>query len=297
MEKIKRTLGFILTNPLSRRHAGKSIFRFLVWQAQSSLSPSKFYIKQFIKPVKFYARKGLTGVTGNIYTGLHEFNDMAFLLHFLRPEDVFFDVGANVGSYTLLASGVCNAESIAIEPVKSTFDILNKNIGLNRLQGKVSAINAAVGAEKGTIAFTSDEDTGNHVITENESNTAGIINVPVITIDSLVINAAPVLIKIDVEGFETEVLKGMENALNLPMVKAIIIELNGSGTRYGYDEEKIHNRLLAKEFKPYSYDPFKHSLTAIASFGKSNTIYCRDEDFINRRLRQAKGFLIMGEVI
>lgn len=296
MEKIKRTLGFILTNPLSRRHAGKSIFRFLLWQMQSSLSPSKFYVKQFIKPVKFYARKGLTGVTGNIYAGLHEFNDMAFLLHFLRPEDVFFDVGANVGSYTLLASGVCNAKSIAIEPVKSTFEILNKNIGLNSLQDKVSAINAAVGAKKGTIAFTSDEDTGNHVITENDSNTAGIINVPVITIDSL-INAAPVLIKIDVEGYETEVLKGMENALDLPMLKAIIIELNGSGTRYGYDEEKIHNGLLAKEFRPYSYDPFKRSLTAISSFGKFNTIYCRDEDYINQRLRQAKGFGIMGEVI
>jgi hypothetical protein len=48
------------------------------------------------------ARRGMTGLTGNIYAGLHEFADMAFLLHFLRPSDVFADVGANVGSYTNL---------------------------------------------------------------------------------------------------------------------------------------------------------------------------------------------------
>jgi FkbM family methyltransferase len=297
MGKIKRTFGFILNHPLSKRHPVKSFSRFLLWQIQSSFSPSKLYVKQFIKPVKFYARKGLTGVTGNIYSGLHEFSDMAFLLHFLRSEDVFFDIGANVGSYTLLAAGVCKAKSTAIEPVNSTYDILNKNIVLNNLQDKVSTINSAAGAVKGTITFTSNEDTTNHVITENEPNTEDIINVPLITIDSLLVGNSPALIKIDVEGYETEVLKGMENTLSSSELKAIIIELNGSGTRYGYDEEKIHQLLLTKRFKPCTYDPFKRMLTTNTSFGNYNTIYCRDEDFINHRLQEAMGIHIMGEVI
>src|SRR5476651_2134868 len=124
MNKIKRTFGFIFAHPLGKRHPVKSILRFIGWQLQSAFSPSGLIIKTFVKPVKFYARKGLTGITGNIYTGLHEFNDMAFLLHFLRPGDCFFDIGANVGSYTLLASGVCKATSIAVEPVNSTFELL-----------------------------------------------------------------------------------------------------------------------------------------------------------------------------
>jgi FkbM family methyltransferase len=297
MEKIKRTFGFILAHPLGGRHPVKSIFRFLLWQVQSSFSPSKFFVKQFIGPVKFYARKGLTGVTGNIYAGLHEFNDMAFLLHFLNSEDVFFDVGANVGSYTLLASGVCKSKSTAIEPVTSTFEILNQNIKLNKLHDRVSTINAAAGAVEGTITFTSDQDTTNHVTAENEANDPGTINVPVIAIDSLLTGNSPSLIKIDVEGYETEVLKGMVNTLNLSTLKAIIIELNGSGDRYGYNEEEIHQLLLAKKFKPYTYDPFKRTLTEIASFGNNNTIYCRDEDFINNRLKQGAGIHIMGEVI
>lgn len=298
MEQIKRTFGFIFRHPLSSRHPFKSIFRFVLWQSASSLSRSKFFVKQFIGPIKFYARKGMAGVTGNIYTGLHEFNDMAFLLHLLRPEDVFFDVGSNVGSFTLLASGVCKASSIAIEPVKSTFDILNKNISLNTLQDKVTAINAAVGSSTGTLTFTANEDTTNHVIIGAESKNADIINVQVITIDSIIAKKPPTLMKIDVEGYETEVLKGMQNTLGLFALKAIIIELNGSGKHYGYDEEKIHELLISKNFKPYAYNPFKRSLTQLPTFGDhNNTIYCRDEDFINNRLKQAAGIHIMGEVI
>ncbi|HTD39691.1 MAG TPA: FkbM family methyltransferase, partial [Mucilaginibacter sp.] len=202
MEKIKRTFGFILTHPLSKRHLPKSIFRFLIWQMQSNFSPSKFFIKQFIKPVKFYARKGLTGITGNIYVGLHEFNDMTFLLHFLRSEDTFLDIGANVGSYTLLASGIRKAKSIAIEPIKSTFEILNNNIELNKLQNKVSVINSAVGGEKGTLTFTTGEDTTNHVVAEDELIKTDFATVPVITVDSLSSKNPPVLMKIDVEGYE-----------------------------------------------------------------------------------------------
>ena len=296
MEKIKRTFGFIISHPLGKRHIYKIFFRFIIWQLQSSFYPTKLFIKQFLKPVKFYARKGLTGITGNIYTGLHEFYDMTFLLHFLQPSDVFFDIGANVGSYTLLASGVCKAKSIAIEPVRSTFEILTKNIELNQMESRVSVINSAAGAERGEISFTLNEDTTNHVVAEGESG-VGVTTVPVIAIDSLSSESMPVLVKIDVEGFETEVLKGMTATLDRPLLRAIIIELNGSGARYGYSEDKIHNLLLSKGFKPHTYDPFKRSLSEVPKFGNNNTIYCRDLDFINQRLQIAGGINIMGEVI
>ena len=298
MKKFKRTFGFIFSHPLSSRHPFKSLFRFILWQLGSSLSPSKLFVKRFIGPVKFYARKGLAGVTGNIYVGLHEFNDMGFLLHFLRPGDVFFDVGSNVGSFTLLASGVCQVKSFTIVPVSSTFVLLNKNIELNSLQDKVTTINAAAGAAAGMITFTASEDTTNHAILNADANTSSSIEVPLITIDSISNQNQPALMKIDVEGFETEVLKGMTNTLDQTVLKAIIIELNGDGAYYGYDEKEVHELLLSKEFRPYTYDPFKRSLTELATFGReNNTIYCRDEIFVNERLQLAPGFQIMGEVI
>jgi len=296
MRAIKRTIGFILSHPLGKKHPAKALMRFAYWQLQSRFSTSRFIVKPFIGNVKFYAAKGLTGITGNIYTGLHEFTDMAFLLHFLQPEDLFFDIGANVGSYTLLASGQTGANSITLEPVKSTFEILSKNIELNNLQNKVQLINAGAGAQAGEIRFSADEDTGNHVLAENETGKTNTITVPVITVDSLSIDH-PALIKIDVEGFETEVLKGMAVTLTLPVLKAIIIELNGCGERYGFNEMEIHKLLLSHNFKPFTYDPFKRTLTELNTFGNYNTIYCRDIDFINGRLQQATAIKIMSETI
>jgi len=254
-------------------------------------------VKPFIAGINFYARKGLTGITGNIYTGLHEFDDMAFLLHFLLPGDVFFDIGANAGSYTLLASGVCQAKTIAIEASANTAAITVKNISLNKLENKVTLINAAAGATAGILSFSKNEDTTNHIISAGESAETDVETVNVINIDSLILTDKPTLIKIDVEGFETEVLKGMTDTLKQPILKAIIIELNGSGLRYGFNEDAIHQTLLSVGFKPYQYDPFKRELQLMDSFGSYNTIYCRDEAFIKARVKASKGFKIMGEVI
>lgn len=296
MDKIKRTMGFILTHPLGKRHPLRAFLRFLYWQFQTIIFRSDFIVKTFISPVKFYARKGLTGISGNIYTGLHEFNDMAFLLHLLRPDDIFFDIGANVGAYTLLASGICHAQSTALEPVVTTFHILNKNIVLNKLQDKVTLLNCGAGAVSGNVTFSVHEDTTNHVIAHDE-RVANKQNLPVINVDSLLITHHPCLIKIDVEGYETKVLKGMKETLELPSLKAIIIELNGSGGRYGFNEGDIHDLLVAKGFRSFAYDPFTRSLTKLATYGQHNTIYCRDIPFIMERIRTAKAINIMSEVL
>jgi predicted RNA methylase len=76
----------------------------------------------------------MTGATGNIYAGLHDFHEMALLLHFLRPCDVFVDIGANVGAYSVLASGVVGAKTFAFEPVPQTFACLRDNVRMNDLQ-------------------------------------------------------------------------------------------------------------------------------------------------------------------
>ncbi|HEX3385636.1 MAG TPA: FkbM family methyltransferase [Mucilaginibacter sp.] len=296
MEKIKRTFGFMFSHPLSRKHPLRSVMRFIAWQFQCTLSPHRFFIKAFIKPLKFYSRKGLAGATGNIYCGLHEFSEMSFLLHFLRPEDAFFDIGANIGAFSLLASGLCGSKIIALEPAPPAFNILEKNIKLNRLAGKLTAVNAAAGGSKGILSFISDEDTTNHVIASDEKH-RNSMEVPVITVDSLLTEALPALIKIDVEGFETEVLKGMDKTLNARSLKAIIIELNGSGGRYGYDEEDIHQLILSKGFAPYDYEPFARQLKCRAGKGNFNTIYCRDMAFITERLEAALKIHVMGEQI
>jgi FkbM family methyltransferase len=208
----------------------------------------------------------------------------------------FFDIGANVGSYTLLASGVCSAQSVALEPAPSTFDILSQNIRLNKLTNNVTLLNAAAGAVAETLKFSLGEDTTNHILAANETGKMSA-EVPIITVDSLFSQNKPILLKIDVEGFETEVIKGMQATLKDSTLQAIIIELNGSGGRYGFNELDIHQTLLSNGFAPYHYNAFERELTKVDKWGSYNTIYIRNEQFISTRLKTAKPFNAMGEAI
>ena len=114
MAALVNILNFIAGHPLTRDQKVRAFCRFLCWQIKCRLQ--REVIVPWIAGTNLAVRRGMAGATGNIYCGLHEFEDMAFLLHLLRPEDTFVDVGANIGSYTILAAGVCRARSIAFEP-------------------------------------------------------------------------------------------------------------------------------------------------------------------------------------
>jgi len=287
-------LKFITNHPLNRNHKIKAISRFAKWQINTRLNPYPV-VYSYTDKTKLIIQRSMTGATGNLYCGLHEFNDMGFLLHFLRRDDLFVDIGANIGSYTVLAAGHVGASVVSVEPVPKTFEHLRNNISINQVANKVVAYNLALGNEKGQISFTSTLDTMNHVATASEANT---IEVPVDTLDAIMEKEKePVLLKIDVEGFETNVLKGASQTLSRKNLKAIIIELNGSGAKYGYDERLLHEKLLENNYHPYQYNPFERELTAIDTFGTHNTIYIKDPAFVRERVKEADKLKILDNWI
>src|SRR5947207_3361417 len=101
-------LRYITRHPLNRKHPARAVGRFVRWQIGSRLIGGKAAVP-FVGPTRLLISRGMHGATGNYYCGLHEFEDMALVLHALRPGDLFFDVGANVGSYTVLAGGAAGA--------------------------------------------------------------------------------------------------------------------------------------------------------------------------------------------
>ena len=147
---IKRTLQFLMSHPIGSKNKAETLKRFFRWQLSTRLTPYPV-LPPFVGGAKLLVSRGMTRATGNIYTGLHEFNDMAFLLHFLRNSDQFIDVGSNIGSYTLLGAKEVGANTIAIEPIPATFDILETNIMLNKVQSNVKALNIGLGAEPGKL--------------------------------------------------------------------------------------------------------------------------------------------------
>ncbi|MDD5034068.1 MAG: FkbM family methyltransferase [Methylococcaceae bacterium] len=224
---------------------------------------------------------------------------MALVLHSLRPGDLFVDVGANVGSYTILAGGVCGASVLSVEPIPTTFGDLLDNIRLNHLESLVSPKNLGIGARRGTIKFTESLDTVNHVLAENEAGSEKGIEVPLETLDRLLEGLSPSVIKIDVEGYETEVIQGAASTLTNVNLLALLLELNGSGTRYGFDEDRLHNSLLEKGFVPCLYQPFERKIIPID--GKNpdagNTLYVRNIAALQDRVATAPAFTVLGQAI
>lgn len=287
-------LKFITSHPLNKKNKLAAIKRFVKWQLNCRIN-SEPVIHDFTDRSKLIIKKGMTGATQNLYCGLQEFSDMSFLLHLLRKGDQFADVGANIGSFTVLASGHVGARTYAFEPVPSTYQNLLNNIAINHISQVVEPFNMAAGSSKGVIPFTSTYDTMNHVATATDQN---VINVEVTTLDNLLAGRdCPLLIKIDVEGFETEVIKGAEGLFKNPALKALIIELNGSGKRYGYNEMNIHDKLVEYNFKPYTYEPFTRSLESIDSIDTHNTIYVRDADFVLQRLKAAEKVNVLNQAV
>ncbi|WP_434151418.1 FkbM family methyltransferase [Methylocaldum gracile subsp. desertum] len=287
------TLSFIVNHPLNSERRLASIKRFVTWQIGSRLVPGAVAVP-FVNETRLLTRPGMTGATGNLYCGLHEFEDMAFVLHFLREEDLFVDVGANIGSYTVLAAGAVGARTISIEPIEATFSSLLDNVRINGLDDRVRAMNLGVGAESGTLRFTQASDTTNHVASSADSE-GDTIDVRIESLDSVLAGESPRLIKVDVEGFETEVIGGAEQTFSNPALIAVLMELNGSGNRYGFDEDKLHQMVLEYGFESYSYVPLERRLVSLN--GKKNlsgnTLYIRDVGTVAKRLREAPKYSVL----
>ena len=224
------------------------------------------------------------GITGNIYCGLHEFTEMSFTLHLLRRGDLFADIGANVGSYTVLAAGVRGARVVAVEPSASARAHLAKNIALNGLGDCVTVEPVALGASVGELRFSTGLGPINHV---SSDGLEGHQNVRQTTADLLFAHETPLAMKLDVEGYEAAALAGAGAILADPKLKALIVELNGSGSRYGFDDEETHGNLLRYGFAPCEYDPTSRLLATREGISGPNTIYVRDLDWVEHRLKTA----------
>lgn len=288
---IFHTLKFILKHPLNRTHKMRALMKFFRWQIGSRLVPGEV-IYNWVNGSKMVVRPGETGFTQNIYCGLHEFSDMAYLLHVLSPGDLFVDVGANIGAYTILACAVKKAKGYCFEPVPSTFERLLVNIRINNLGERVALFNIGLSDREDKIFFTAGENCTNHVVADGEIS-VDVVRVNVMPLDKIVIDT-PCVLKIDVEGWETQVLTGAEKTLKNESLHSLIIELNGSGSRYGFNEDKILKVMQEFGFLAYTYDPFKRQLEKLdgKNIFSGNTLFIRNADVVQKKVEEAPKVLV-----
>lgn len=120
-----------------------------------------------------------------------------------------YDIGANLGNHTVyFASHAKNATVFSFEPVPVTFDLLKRNVEQNGLNDRVTLFNCALGAQEGSARMQVDKK-GSSIANICED---GNQEVPLKRLDDMNL-PPPDFVKIDVEDYELEVLKGMERTL------------------------------------------------------------------------------------
>jgi FkbM family methyltransferase len=152
-----------------------------------------------------------------VYANPPDYREMKVWRQHLRPGDLFIDVGANIGSYAVWA-GELGADVIALEPAADTFSLLAENVQLNN--HRIRAFQAAAGACCGTTRMTRGRDTLNRL------DPAGETTVSMVTVDSIIGDRTVAGLKVDVEGFEIDVLCGCVRALSEQRIRLIQLEWN-----------------------------------------------------------------------
>lgn len=277
LSQLYRLTRYAFIHPLTKRAPLQAAARMARWQLGSRLLGAPVVVP-FAAGTTLVMERGMHGATGNLYYGLYEVDDMAFVAHALRDEDLFVDVGANIGSYTVLAAGVAGARTLACEPIPSTRTRLLRNVAVNHLEALVQVAAVAVSDREGIVTMTSDRDTTNLVAAD------GDLVVRATSLDTLLAGDVPAVMKIDVEGHEAAVLRGARQTLADERLLALVVELSGP-------EEPAVRELLAKEsFVAQRYDPFARTLTTSDESNGHNFLFVRRRALaeVTERCRAAK---------
>ena len=162
---------------------------------------------------------------------------------------VFFDIGANVGVYSIYYAKKFENKVIAFEPSFFNLPVLVKNINKNKLEELVTIMPLPLNSSncESDFVLSTDELGGamsTFIANENKqssSNSSSQMSYKVhgFSLDGLykseVLNVYPSFIKIDVDGIEFEILKGAVNTLSNPAVRSLLVEVDYT------DEEGLNN--------------------------------------------------------
>ena len=174
-----------------------------------------------------------------VYANPPDWPEMQAWRRLLRPGDLFVDVGSNAGLYSVWAAD-CGAVPIAVEPDPVNAQRTRRNLELNGVPVEVHE--CALGAEEGSMTFTVDDDSTNHLVTASTSERTRAVDVR--TLDSVLAGRRVRGIKIDVEGAERLVVEGGSATLGQQRVDILQLEWNAlSRTLLSESRDEVKNLL------------------------------------------------------
>lgn len=220
----RRILLSSVKHPANREHRARAVFRVLGYQAWKRLAPRPLLaeLEGGIQLKLFPSSSSASNVV--YFNGWFDYEETHFLTRFLRPGDEFWDVGANIGYFTVLAASLVGTSGVvrAFEPHPPTVAMLRENIGINHCS-QVVVHPTALGECTGSVLLTADMDVSNRIV---DVYAGATVEVSVAPGDEIAADARPTFIKIDAEGSEMKVIRGLERLIQRmrPVLQIEVIE-------------------------------------------------------------------------
>ncbi|MGB7441311.1 MAG: FkbM family methyltransferase [Coleofasciculaceae cyanobacterium] len=258
-----KTFGYIWTHPNCQYHKLQSVLKFFGWQLYKRLT-HHFLDIQLVPSVKLRCHPDSYSAAAVLYCGLYDYDEMNFLLRYLRAEDSFLDIGANVGVYTLLAASKIQSGSIySFEVLPKNYTRLQENLKINKFD-QVKTYEIAVSDQPGTVSLNLAEGDSMPFITHTSANNT--ITVTTDTLDNLLQNQPLdnlTLAKMDIEGAELLAFKGAVSLLKQQRPHVWILEINDQVSNFGHHKQDVVDFLHNYGYKLYRYSADTNQISPI----------------------------------
>ena len=235
----------------------------------------------------FLSKKGLA--LSISHYGTYEELEAKIMEEKIEMGNIVVDVGANIGLHTLnMARIVGNTGQVfAFEPDPSNFEILKKNVKINNYKNIILE-QKAVGDKHGRTTLYQSDHPGKHRIFPQTEQAKSQVQVELTNLDNYFdsdmidkIN----FIKIDVEGLEFSVLKGMKNILKNSKKIKILFEFMPENTmEVGFTPIELLNYLTSNNFKLYCMDDKTKKLLHVSNNEEIVKLCSTTDNTISRNL-------------
>lgn len=250
------TLSQITAHPANQGRVIAAVARYIWWQI-SKRTFAKYWDIPFHGLILRCHRDSHSASAALYFNGMTDFNEMSFMKRYLRPGDIFLDVGANVGVYTLLAASLVGPSGTvhAFEPGTLALGHLRENIKINKLDGvTVHELGLSDLDGQAQLATDGDDCVASLVPTANGLETAGSTRIRCVTLDNHFKDQQFAMAKLDIEGAEPLAIRGAIAHLRAGNPPVLQIEMDGYSKKFGIETHDFIDELASLGYDVGLYD-------------------------------------------
>ena len=250
---MQKSLKYLFNNPYNKKYPLFASLRFIEWKIIKFFKLSN-YKKKIWGDKLVYLQHDSFQSMWLMYNWMIDWEEFNLIKKFVAKNDLCIDVGANMGYYTIWFSKFSN-NIYSFEPNPVNYNRLKRNIAVNNSFDSAKTFEVALGEKDDTAVLTKNLDIKNHILPFDSVEGGDVValkRLDSILSENKITDIA--YLKIDVEGFEIDVLKGLGDYFINHKVDIIQIEINSAIKNSAYSLNDFLSFIGINNYKLYSYN-------------------------------------------